>query len=111
MFDIGFWELSLILVIALLVVGPEKLPKLASTAGRWAGQARRMVSNLQRELEREANQTTAGGKDAIAEAKSAMREIRDTVENTRNSIADIPKTAVDQVKPPQPKENDTRSDG
>ena len=37
MFDIGFWELSLLALVALLVVGPERLPKLARTAGLWIG--------------------------------------------------------------------------
>ena len=37
MFDVGFWELAMIAVVALLVVGPERLPKLARTAGLWLG--------------------------------------------------------------------------
>ena len=53
MFDVGFLELSLIGIIALLVVGPEKLPGLARTVGTWLGQARRMATNFRMELERE----------------------------------------------------------
>ena len=40
MFDIGFLELVVVGVVALLVVGPERLPKLARTAGLWMGRAR-----------------------------------------------------------------------
>ena len=53
MFDVGFLELTLIGIIALLVVGPEKLPGLARTVGTWLGQARRMAANFRMELERE----------------------------------------------------------
>ena len=53
MFDISFGELALCFVVALIVLGPEKLPKVARTVGRWAGQARGYMRNLSRELERE----------------------------------------------------------
>jgi len=53
MFDVGFWELMVIGVVALLVFGPEKLPGLARTAGFWVGKARRQFSQLRSELERE----------------------------------------------------------
>ena len=50
MFDIGFWELFLILILALLVVGPERLPKAARTAGYWLGKARRYVEGVKEEV-------------------------------------------------------------
>ena len=53
MFDIGFWELFLILILALLVVGPERLPKAARTAGYWFGKARRYVEGARDELANE----------------------------------------------------------
>lgn len=53
MFDIGFWELSLIAIVALLVVGPERLPKLARTAGLWVGKARGFVSSVKADIDRE----------------------------------------------------------
>lgn len=53
MFDVGFWELVVIGVVALLVFGPEKLPGLARTAGFWVGKARRQFTQLRSELERE----------------------------------------------------------
>jgi sec-independent protein translocase protein TatB len=53
MFDIGFWELALIFVLALLVLGPQRLPKLASQLGNWAGQARRMARLLTTQLRQE----------------------------------------------------------
>ena len=53
MFDIGFWELALIGLIALIVVGPERLPKLARMAGLWLGRGRRMLSSVKEEIDRE----------------------------------------------------------
>lgn len=53
MFDVGFWELTIVAVVALLVVGPERLPVLARTAGKWLNRMRRMARELRYELERE----------------------------------------------------------
>jgi sec-independent protein translocase protein TatB len=53
MFDVGFWELALVGLVALLVVGPERLPKLARTAGLWLGRGRRMLSSVKAEIDRE----------------------------------------------------------
>ncbi len=53
MFDIGIWELTIIGVVALLVIGPERLPEASRSAGRWAGKIRRTVSSLRAEIERE----------------------------------------------------------
>lgn len=53
MFDVGFSELLLILVVALVVVGPERLPKLARTAGLYLGRARRMVASVKADVQRE----------------------------------------------------------
>ena len=51
MFDIGFVELLICGVIALIVLGPERLPTAARAAGRWVGAARRMVSQFSSELD------------------------------------------------------------
>lgn len=53
MFDIGFWELVLIAVVALLVVGPDRLPGLIKETARWVTKIRRFVINTKREIERE----------------------------------------------------------
>jgi sec-independent protein translocase protein TatB len=53
MFDIGFWELSMIAVVALLVIGPERLPKVAKTAGFWFGRVSRFLSNVKADIDRE----------------------------------------------------------
>lgn len=53
MFEIGFWELIVVGVVAMIVVGPEQLPGLARKAGFWLGKARRMIAEMKAEVDRE----------------------------------------------------------
>lgn len=46
MFDVGFWELIILFGLGLVILGPERLPKVAIQIGNWAGQARRMARTL-----------------------------------------------------------------
>jgi sec-independent protein translocase protein TatB len=55
MFEVGFSELLLISVIALVVLGPERLPKLVGQVGRWVGKARSMARQFREQLESEVN--------------------------------------------------------
>lgn len=71
MFDIGIGELFLCFVVALIVLGPEKLPKVARMAGKWTGQARSYMRNLSAELERETH--AADIKKRLEEANRAAR--------------------------------------
>ncbi|MCP5277939.1 MAG: twin-arginine translocase subunit TatB [Thiobacillus sp.] len=53
MFDISFTELLVIGVIALIVIGPERLPKVARTAGQWVGKLNRFVSQVKQDIDRD----------------------------------------------------------
>lgn len=53
MFDVGFSELLLLAVVALVVIGPERLPHAARVAGAWVGKIKRTLGNMQAEIERE----------------------------------------------------------
>lgn len=55
MFDIGFMEIALVGVVALVVIGPERLPGVARTVGQWVGSARRFVSSVQADINLEVN--------------------------------------------------------
>jgi sec-independent protein translocase protein TatB len=55
MSGIGFWELIILFLIGLIVLGPERLPRVASQLGSWLGQARRMTRVMRRQLEDELN--------------------------------------------------------
>lgn len=53
MFDVGFSELFMIMVIALIVIGPERLPGVAKKVGRYIGKAKRTFENVKREVQSE----------------------------------------------------------
>lgn len=53
MFDVGFWEILFILILALVVIGPERLPGAARQAGFWVGKARRYIEGVRSEVEQE----------------------------------------------------------
>jgi sec-independent protein translocase protein TatB len=53
MFDIGFFEIVFIFIVTLLVVGPEKLPRVARAAGLWLGKLRGFVSSVKADIDRE----------------------------------------------------------
>ena len=84
MFDIGFSELLLFGVIALIVLGPEKLPQAARTAGQWYAKIRRTVSTLQSEIEAELD---------LAETRQQMQKelakIRQTEADMRREMAEM----------------------
>lgn len=84
MFDIGFSELLLFGVIALIVLGPEKLPQAARTAGQWYAKIRRTVSTLQSEIEAELD---------LAETRQLMQKelakIRQTEAEMRREMAEM----------------------
>jgi Tat protein translocase TatB subunit len=55
MFDIGFQELMIIFIVALLVFGPKKLPELAKTMGKWVAEIKRGVYVAKSQIEQEFN--------------------------------------------------------
>ena len=83
MFDVGFWELAIIAVIALLVIGPERLPKAARTAGLWVGRARRMVTDVKADIDREIRDGD------LAELKKAGEELKKTQSAVESAGAEI----------------------
>lgn len=80
MFDIGFGELLLIAVVALVVLGPERLPKAARFAGLWVRRARNQWDSVKQELERElhAEELKRNLKDVRASMQQAETELRDS---------------------------------
>lgn len=97
MFDIGFWELAVIGVITLLVVGPERLPRIARTAGLWLGKARYFITSVKADIDREIRADelkrimqeqarSAGVHEIIEETKSTMEQTRAELESTRADL-------------------------
>ena len=56
MFDIGFWEIALIGVVGLVVIGPERLPAVARTLGTWVGKTRRFINQVKTDVSAELKQ-------------------------------------------------------
>ncbi len=77
MFDIGFSELLLIAVVALVVLGPERLPKAARFAGLWVRRARNQWDSVKQELERELH---------ADEIKRQFREAQQSVQDTEAQL-------------------------
>lgn len=84
MFDIGFWEISLIAVIALLVFGPEKLPGAARTAGLWVGRARRLVTTVKQDIDRELHLQEM--REAIKQSDQNVHQILDETKTGLNDL-------------------------
>ncbi|NJM32848.1 MAG: Sec-independent protein translocase subunit TatB [Limnobacter sp.] len=86
MFDIGFTELLLIAVVALVVIGPEKLPKVARTVGHLLGRAQRYVHDVKAEISREMEIDEL--RRLQADMQKAARQIESEVdEGLRNAEA------------------------
>ncbi len=107
MFDFGFSELMVIGAVALVVLGPEKLPVVARTAGEWLGKAQRLVAQVKSDIEREAELSEL--KKIQEEAKSVADDITKTVKGEADAIEgemkslerdvnDVAKTAEDGFK-------------
>lgn len=82
MFDIGFWELALIAVVALLVIGPERLPGVARTAGLWLGKARSFIASVKADVDRELK---AEELKRIMEKQAELPGLHDIIEETREA--------------------------
>jgi sec-independent protein translocase protein TatB len=83
MFDIGFWELAFIGVIALLVFGPERLPEVARTAGVWVSRIRRLIATVKRDVEQELR---AEELKRILKEPNPLNEVHEILEETRQSL-------------------------
>ncbi|MEW6206231.1 MAG: Sec-independent protein translocase protein TatB [Pseudomonadota bacterium] len=91
MFDIAFSEMLIIAVIALLVIGPEKLPKVAKTVGHLLGKAQRYVSDVKSEINREMEIDEL--RKLQAEMQTAARKVEGDVQTTlRDTEADLNKS-------------------
>jgi sec-independent protein translocase protein TatB len=92
MLDVGFSEILLTSAIALIVLGPEKLPKVARQVGNWVGRARAMARQLTEQLEREV---------------SSAEELGNLTKSNLSISADAAKTSADTAKTSAPAAFDT----
>ncbi len=84
MFDIGFWEIMIIGLVALLVVGPARLPKLAYTAGKWMGKGRSMINAVRSEIDKEIKAEEL--KEALEKQKKSLNPLEEIVGDTKQTM-------------------------
>ncbi len=84
MFDFSFGELAVIGTVALVVLGPERLPRVARTVGEWAGKAQRYVAQVKSDINREVE--LADLKKLQDEARDVARSIESTVQGNISSL-------------------------
>ena len=86
MFDVGFWEILLILILALVVIGPERLPGAARTLGLWVGKGRRYIEGVKSEVEQEFDITEF--KRVIRNQEIQLNELQQKVSKSSRMSAD-----------------------
>src|SRR5580658_6634173 len=91
MFDLSWSHILIVLIVALVVVGPKDLPKLMRIVGRWVGKARSMADQFRKSFDEMARQ-------------SELDELRQEIEalRTQRPLADIQNTLHQSILPPDP---------
>ncbi|SRR5258707_15163944 len=102
MFDIGFSELMLIAVIALVVIGPERLPRVARTLGHLAGRLQRYVSDVKADINREIElDELRKMRDSMQQAASSLEgSVREGLNSAETEINKVTESAQEALKPP-----------
>ncbi len=95
MFEIGFWELILIAVVGLVVLGPEKLPVAIRNISRWVGAARRMAGSVRDELEQELKMQEL--QDNLRKAEQL--QMKDLSPELQQSVNELKKAAQEMQHP------------
>lgn len=101
MFDIGFFELLVVAVVGLLVIGPERLPDTVRTVARWWSGIKRTLHNAREELERE-----VGADDIRRELHNEriMKELAESRREMEQVISEVGKVSVEPESPPHSRE-------
>ena len=118
MFDIGFWELSIIALVALIVIGPDKLPAVARNVGKWVGRTKRFVNQIKSDIDREIQQD--GIRKALEE-ESGLGDIKQALDNEHfgfeeekeylvNAISDVDKQIKEKPVASSTEEKPAESD-
>jgi sec-independent protein translocase protein TatB len=100
MFDVGIWELAVIGVVALVVLGPERLPKVARTAGHLFGRLQRYVAQVKSDINREMEAAELGKVKSEFEsaAQSFKQEIETKAAETDRELREVESTIDRQLR-------------
>lgn len=88
MFDVGFTELMVIALVGLIVIGPERLPKVARTAGHLLGRLQRYVSDVKSDINREMQ---------LEDLKKLQAEVAEQARDVERQVNDQMKTVEDSL--------------
>jgi sec-independent protein translocase protein TatB len=104
MFDIAFTELMIIGVVALIVIGPEKLPRMARTVGHLAGRLQRYVSDVKADINREIEldelrKMRDSMQQAATEMQSSVQSELSKTETELNQTVEEARESVEEKKP------------
>lgn len=98
MFDVGFSEIVMVGLIALLVIGPERLPKAARIAGYWLGKTRSTIANVKAEIKQELHAEEM--RQLLNQQQSIAQELRQIASDTEVAVGDIDNSikAIDETR-------------
>src|ERR1051325_143895 len=101
MFDIGFSELLVIGVVALIVIGPEKLPRVARTVGHLVGRLQRYVSDVKADINREIElEELRKMRDSMQQAASNFEStVQSEINKTEADLNQAAQSAIGEKKP------------
>jgi len=86
MFDSGFLELLVVGIIALMVVGPERLPEVAAKAGKFIGKMKAFVATTREDIEKEIRSDEL--QSMLNQQKDEISELRDMMQNTKSEVSE-----------------------
>ena len=95
MSDFGFWELALIMLIALLIVGPERLPRLLSTVGHWIGRMKKLTAQLKAEFAEETS--TQDVKKILSDTQNTINKAGGDIKREFVNVDPLVEAIEDQI--------------
>ena len=98
MFDMGFTEMMLIGIVALVVIGPERLPGVARTAGKYFGRLKRFMTTVKADVEQELRADEL--RQILADQQKELDSIKDSMNVAGKAFEEDIKSVSDSVEPP-----------
>jgi len=96
MFDSGFLEMLIVGIIALIIVGPERLPGVAAKAGKMIGKIKAFIANTKEDIEKEIRSDEM--RSMLNQQKEEINELRDMMKSTKSDVTSSLNEASDMLK-------------
>lgn len=107
MFDVGFWELTIIALVALIVIGPERLPKVARTTGHWLGRGRRFIATVKADIDQEMKAEEL--KEILEKQAKMANPVHEIVEETKQDLNQFKQRTESQIEAAQDEMESTQA--